>query len=341
MKTVEYEYHPYADLFPLMGGDELAALAADIAANGLREKIVRHEGKVLDGRNRLRACELADVDPRFADYEGDDPLGFVVSKNLHRRHLTESQRAMVAGRLANLQAPKSGTRKAVTAAAESLSVSPRSVDAARKVEADGVPELADAVEKGEVSVSAAAEVAKLPKADQRKAVRSGLGAIKDAAKKAKAPPVSEELVGKVAAALRKNPAATDHDLTTLTGCTPAEAKAARKAAKKLTAGDEPEPEAGPEEHPAEPTIRRLNVLCRRLDECKAEAEQIAADPFGRHVHLESVAASIDAARKALWQSRPTEPCARTPECGSGGGACKACYGTGRTTAARALRGAKA
>jgi hypothetical protein len=160
-------------------------------------------------------------------------------------------------------------------------------------------------------------------------------------KKSAAPPVSAELVGKVAAALRKNPAATDHDLTTLTGCTPAEAKAARKAAKKLTAGDEPEPEAGPEEHPAEPTIRRLNVLCRRLDECKAEAEQIAADPFGRHVHLESVAASIDAARKALWQSRPTEPCARTPECGSGGGACKACYGTGRTTAARALRGAKA
>jgi hypothetical protein len=70
-------------------------------------------------------------------------------------------------------------------------------------------------------------------------------------KKSAAPPVSAELVGKVAAALRKNPAATDHDLTTLTGCTPAEAKAARKAAKKLTPADEPAPAAPPPD-PAKP-----------------------------------------------------------------------------------------
>jgi hypothetical protein len=147
MKTTGYEYHPYADLFPLMGGDELAALAADIAANGLREEIVRHEGKVLDGRNRLKACELAGADPRFADYEGDDPLGFVVSKNLHRRHLTESQRAMVAGRLANMRQGErtdlehsANLRKVSRSdAADALGISERSVNHARKVLTDGLP----------------------------------------------------------------------------------------------------------------------------------------------------------------------------------------------------------
>ena len=64
--------HPYADLFPMMTTVELEALAADIAENGLRHPIVRYQGVVLDGRNRLVACEKADVKPTFEDYEGDD-----------------------------------------------------------------------------------------------------------------------------------------------------------------------------------------------------------------------------------------------------------------------------
>ena len=92
--------HPAAALFPMMGQDDLEALAADIQAHGLMVPIVLHNGMVLDGRNRFAACELAEVDPVFVAWGGEgDPTSWVVSQNLHRRHLTESQRAMVAATL--------------------------------------------------------------------------------------------------------------------------------------------------------------------------------------------------------------------------------------------------
>jgi hypothetical protein len=93
--------HPYADLFPLMTEEELAALAADVKVHGLRQPIVRYQGKVLDGRNRLLACEKVGVEPRFEDFEGDDKaaLAYVVSANLQRRDLTAGQRAVVAARV--------------------------------------------------------------------------------------------------------------------------------------------------------------------------------------------------------------------------------------------------
>lgn len=89
-------FHEYADIFPMLSLEELDTLAADIAANGLLEPITLYEGKVLDGRNRYVACLNVAVDPRLTQYTGDDPLGFVLSKNLHRRQLTSSQRAVVA-----------------------------------------------------------------------------------------------------------------------------------------------------------------------------------------------------------------------------------------------------
>jgi hypothetical protein len=90
--------HPYAELFPMMTATELEALSEDIAANGLRHPIVTYQGAVLDGRNRLLACEKASVEPRFEEYDGDDPLGLVISLNVQRRDLTRAQRAIVAAR---------------------------------------------------------------------------------------------------------------------------------------------------------------------------------------------------------------------------------------------------
>src|SRR5262245_36424859 len=88
--------HELAAIFPLITEAELGALAEDIKAYGLREPITLYEGKILDGRNRARACQLAKIKPRYREFKGNSPLAFVISENLHRRHLTASQRACCA-----------------------------------------------------------------------------------------------------------------------------------------------------------------------------------------------------------------------------------------------------
>lgn len=191
-------FHPLADLFPLMQGREFDELVADIKAHGLREPITTLDGMILDGRNRWRACEAAGAEPRTCEYHGEDPLGWVVSLNLHRRHLDESQRAIVAAKIANLgdgqrkSASPIGER-AVTQgeAAQLLNVGKRSVERAREVLDHGSGELIAAVESGRVSVSAAADVAELPMPVQSDIVARGEREILQAAKRIREQRVEE------------------------------------------------------------------------------------------------------------------------------------------------------
>ncbi len=90
--------HPASALFPIMSDEDLADLARDIAEHGLLSPVTKFEGLILDGRNRLRACELAGVDPVFVEWQsnGETPTEWVISVNLHRRHLTVAQRAAIA-----------------------------------------------------------------------------------------------------------------------------------------------------------------------------------------------------------------------------------------------------
>lgn len=172
--------HPVADIFPRMSEREFSALRDDIEANGQREPIWTWRGYVIDGRHRARACFDLGVEPTAREYEGEESslVAFVVSLNLHRRHLDESQRAMVAGKLATLRDGQRADRAASidapsvtqTQAAELLNVSRKSVQRAREVLDNGTPELVAAVERGEVGVSAAATAAALPAEDQTEIV---------------------------------------------------------------------------------------------------------------------------------------------------------------------------
>ena len=95
--TTQYTFHEVANIFPMMSDDEFSALIGDIRANGQRQPIYVHDGQIIDGRNRYRACEQLGIEPDVRTWDGVGSLvSFVVSLNLQRRHLTSSQKATVA-----------------------------------------------------------------------------------------------------------------------------------------------------------------------------------------------------------------------------------------------------
>ncbi len=166
-------FHPLADLFPLPSEDELRALADDIADHGLREPIVTLEGQILDGRCRYLACKMAGVEPRFATHDGDEPIAYVFSRNFHRRHLTQPQRAMVAARVANLEvgANQHSQGLPIGRACQLLNVSERSVARAKEILRCGSSELVQAVESGEVSLFAGAKISRMAQPGQQNALK--------------------------------------------------------------------------------------------------------------------------------------------------------------------------
>lgn len=172
-------WHPYAELFPWIDGPAYEELKADIAKNGVLEPIVFLDGAVLDGRNRYMAARDLGIEYPRVEYRGDDPLGFVISLNLKRRHLSESQRGMVASKLAKMD--HGGDRRSDQAAnlpvgptqaeaARLLNVSERTLRTARHVHEAGAPELVAAVETGKVTVSAAAVIAKQDQETQKRLI---------------------------------------------------------------------------------------------------------------------------------------------------------------------------
>jgi N6-adenosine-specific RNA methylase IME4 len=196
-------FHPLANIFPLLEGEEFDALVEDIREHGQREPIVLYQNQILDGRNRHRACLESGIACWFEEYDGDDPLAFVISLNLKRRHLSESQRAMVAAKLATL---KDGQRQVgqlayvptQEQAAALLNVGDRSVKRAREVQRQGAPELIHAVESDKVSVSAAADLATLPVEQQQEIVARGTKEILEAAKAIRTKEARERHAARVA-----------------------------------------------------------------------------------------------------------------------------------------------
>ncbi len=102
---MNYEFHEYANLFPLMSDDQLAGLIESVKQGfNPSRPVALFEGKILDGRNRFIACQKAGVTPIFKEFVGtsDDALRFVKRENLDRNHYSEGQRAMVGAKLKSL-----------------------------------------------------------------------------------------------------------------------------------------------------------------------------------------------------------------------------------------------
>ena len=196
-------FHEAASIFPLMTGDEFEELVEDIHKHGLREPVALLDGKILDGRNRYRACLLAGVECRYLESPVNDAIAYVVSMNLKRRHLSVPDRAFVAE---NIRKYYDDEGKRRMSARRSKGRHKSGCSARRRIEgennctrpfknakangsramrlalwsvflapmltrpvlcAQGVPDLETAVRAKKLGIRVAAQVAKLPEEQQR------------------------------------------------------------------------------------------------------------------------------------------------------------------------------
>lgn len=171
--------HKLAKYFPILEGEEFDLLVDDIRKNGQLEPIVTYHGEILDGINRARVCEILGIEPLAEEYTGDDPLSYVVSINVRRRHMDTSQRAMLATEMLpefeaeakkrqqtgkhrssqncdNLVLDHQGWARSSSQAAKVFNVSPRSIQQAKQIKKDAPNRVQDIV-SGKISVNAIGE----------------------------------------------------------------------------------------------------------------------------------------------------------------------------------------
>lgn len=185
----EYEFHEAANIFPLMNSEEFDQLKADIEERGQKEYAVLFDGKIIDGRNRYRACQALGVECEFSELEEcDDPVAYVISANLHRRQLKTSQRAMCAAKLAGLprgtnQHTKEDRQNCQSSLADAgllFTVSVKSIQSALIVLHDGCDALIRLCELGELPVSTACKFMELTtKPIEKKVAKQGAKAVRE------------------------------------------------------------------------------------------------------------------------------------------------------------------
>jgi len=191
------KFHPLTELFPQLEGKQYEDLKEDIRKHGQLVPILIHDRQIIDGRARFLACEELGIEPHLEEWNGKGSLvGLVISLNHRRRHLTASQRAMVAAQAKPLfeeeakqrmlagkasdptpRAEEGTSGEAAGQAAKALGVGRNSVYQAQKVLNEGAPELKEAVEHDQVSVATAADLTKLPPEEQADTLAAGKHAI--------------------------------------------------------------------------------------------------------------------------------------------------------------------
>lgn len=170
-----YPIHPKAKIIPEMNEEDYERLRDDIQQVGVRDPVWLFRGQIVDGRHRARVCEELGLDIPTQEFEGaeEEILDFVISMNLARRHLRESQRALVAARVAEelKKSPNSNSGDLATLAAVKLNIGRSSVMAARKVLKHCAPAVVSAVDAGLVAVSDATALAGEPEEKQVEVIR--------------------------------------------------------------------------------------------------------------------------------------------------------------------------
>ncbi len=311
----DLKHHPLACQVEFGAGYDIDKAAARMRRCGYYSGnpivLYREKGEwmILDGRHMQATATKAGVTPSFCEFTGDNPAEFVDMRKLDRQHLNEGQRALYGVKSAKGQSSEDANlRQKKTKMSDSdelrngapnrhemadgLQVSERTLTDAVKVDRKGTEELNRAVLDGDIRVSDAAAVA-----DQSPEVQN------DAVKKVKA--------GK--------------------------AKTARAAVKKHHE-DDAEPEVVDAEKMPVPAqavaafleAEELSSICHALDAAVARIKQAGKGAAARLVNVESVTQTVQNARKALWQSRPTHVC---PYCAGKDKKCACCKGEGWTNTA--------
>lgn len=180
----ELQFHEIANVFPLLEGEEFRELCEDIEKNGQQQPILTYESKILDGRNRYRACREIGEEPWVERWVGDNPVEAVMSLNLHRRHLTSGQKAMIGVEAEKMLAREAKKRQAHggtapgktlpqkiaegeksakreegearSQAAKLVGTNRQYISDAKKLQSED-PESAEAVRRGEISLPKAME----------------------------------------------------------------------------------------------------------------------------------------------------------------------------------------
>lgn len=174
---VNLKYHPYVYLFPRLNKQEFEDLKRDIAANGqaLPITVLAGTNLIIDGRHRYEACQRLGIEPKieYVSLTESQILWKVISLNTRRRHLSESQRAAIAARIANLKCGGDrgnqytggkvqtctlpNSEVPLEQAAESVQVSRRSAATAKVVQKD-FPEIERYLVDGNITVADAYKV---------------------------------------------------------------------------------------------------------------------------------------------------------------------------------------
>lgn len=155
--------HELCTIFPEASDEDYKNLMASMQKNGFLDSdpvvLITEDSKtkILDGRNRHLAAIDSGLTPRFVSYEGDDAVGFVLARNLNRRHLTTGQKAALASKLATLKVGDNqfnGGGMSQADAAKATGTSEASVRRFKQLE-KASPEKAAEVAAGQVSLEQA------------------------------------------------------------------------------------------------------------------------------------------------------------------------------------------